>query len=62
MLRLPLAVRGMGGGRDEVGAHHGDEAENQERWQEPNVTPFLARQMSSGFTTLPPALLQEQPL
>jgi hypothetical protein len=29
-----------------VDVHHGDEAENQERWQEPKVSPFLARQMS----------------
>jgi hypothetical protein len=26
----------MGGGYDGVEVHHGDEAKNQERWQEPN--------------------------
>jgi hypothetical protein len=34
-LRLPLVVRGARGGHHEVDVHHADEAENQERWQEP---------------------------
>jgi hypothetical protein len=35
----------MGGGCYGVDVHHGDEAENQERWQEPKVSQFLVRQM-----------------
>jgi hypothetical protein len=35
-LRLRLTVRGMGGGHHGVEVHHGDEAANQERWQEAN--------------------------
>jgi hypothetical protein len=39
----------MGGGHHGVDVHHGDEAENQERWQEPKVFPYLVHQMSKWF-------------
>jgi hypothetical protein len=41
-------MRGMGGGHYRVDVHHGDEAENQERQQEP-MPPYLTRQMSKWF-------------
>jgi hypothetical protein len=51
----------MGGGRYGVEVHHGDEVENQERWQEPNKSlPTWRTKYRSDFTTFPPALLQEQ--
>jgi hypothetical protein len=53
----------MGGGRHGVDVHHGDKAENQERWQEPKITvsPTWRVKCQSDFMTLPPVLLQELP-
>jgi hypothetical protein len=39
----------MGGGRYGVEVHHGDEAENQERWPGPNAFPYLAHQILKWF-------------
>jgi hypothetical protein len=40
----------MGRGRHQVDVHRGDDAENQEWWQEPKITPpYLVRQMSKLF-------------
>jgi hypothetical protein len=58
-------VRGVRGGCHGVDVHHRYEAKNQEQRQEPQANCLLAptwhAKYRSGFTTLSPVLLQEQP-